>query len=81
MQIKNCHGWDSNPGSSECESSSKPTEPLMSSSVAQLVCCLTHILRSLGSNPSHGNLLFVIMLLYEYAIKMIMVLISPKEIP
>ena len=30
MQIINCHGWDSNPGSSECESDSKPTEPLMS---------------------------------------------------
>ena len=50
--------WDSNLGLLERESGSKPTEPLMSSSMAQLVCCLTHVLRGPGLNPSHGSLLF-----------------------
>ena len=60
MQIINCHGWESNPGSSECESGSKPTEPLMS--------CLTHILKSLGSIPSHGSLLFAFISMCYYMI-------------
>ena len=58
MQMINSHGWESNPGLLERESGSKPTEPLMSSSMVQLVCCLTHVLRGPGSIPSHGSLSF-----------------------
>ena len=36
--------------------------------MAQLVCCLTHMLRSCGSIPSHGSLLFAFISMCYYMI-------------
>ena len=41
---------------------------LLSSSMAQLVCCLTHVLRGPGSIPSHGSSLFAFISLCYYMI-------------
>ena len=48
--------------------------------MAQLVCCLTHILRSLGSSPSHGSLLFAFISMCYYMIYFIYIfLMHPKK--
>ena len=39
--------------------------------MAQLVCCLTHVLRGLGSIPSHGSLLFAFISVCYYMIYLI----------
>ena len=42
--------------------------PTFSSSMAQLVCCLTHVQRVLGSIPSKGSLLFAFISMCYYMI-------------
>ena len=42
--------------------------PTFSSSMAQLVCCLTHVQRGPGSIPSHGSLLFAFISMCYYMI-------------
>ena len=49
--------------------------PTFSSSMAQLVCCLTHIPRGPGSIPSHGSLLFAFISMCYYMIYFIIIII------